>query len=40
MSRRSVSLKMGVLESFDVWRPTVSVFIPYFDKDGKLESPE
>ncbi len=31
---------MGVPESFDRWRPTVSVFIPYFDKDGKLESPE
>ena len=31
---------MGVPESFDVWRPTVSVFIPYFDKDGRLESPE
>ena len=31
---------MGVLEPFEVWRPTVSVFIPYFDKDGRLESPE
>ena len=31
---------MGVLEPFEVWRPTVSVFIPYYDKDGKLESPE
>jgi D-alanine-D-alanine ligase len=31
---------MGVLEPFEAWRPTVSVFIPYFDKDGKLESPE
>jgi D-alanine-D-alanine ligase len=31
---------MGVLEPFDVWRPTVSVFIPYFDKGGRLESPE
>ena len=31
---------MGVPESFDVWRPTVSVFIPYFDKGGRLESPE
>ena len=31
---------MGVPETFDVWRPTVSVFIPYFDKDGRLESPE
>src|SRR5512139_1813694 len=31
---------MGVLEPFETWRPTVSVFIPYFDKDGRLESPE
>ncbi|MCU0249194.1 MAG: hypothetical protein MUE61_03230 [Vicinamibacterales bacterium] len=31
---------MGVLEPFEVWRPTVSVFIPYYDKGGKLESPE
>jgi D-alanine-D-alanine ligase len=31
---------MGALEPFEVWRPTVSVFIPYFDKDGRLESPE
>jgi D-alanine-D-alanine ligase len=31
---------MGVLEPFEVWRPTVSVFIPYFDKNGRLESPE
>ncbi|MFO7695169.1 MAG: hypothetical protein R6V57_18950 [Vicinamibacterales bacterium] len=31
---------MGVLESFDVWRPTVSVFIPYYEKNGRLESPE
>lgn len=31
---------MGVIEPFDIWRPTVSVFIPYYDKDGKLESPE
>jgi D-alanine-D-alanine ligase len=40
MSRREVPLKMGVLEPFEAWHPTVSVFIPYFDKDGKLESPE
>jgi D-alanine-D-alanine ligase len=31
---------MGVVEPFEAWRPTVSVFIPYFDKDGRLESPE
>ena len=31
---------MGVIEPFEIWRPTVSVFIPYYDKDGKLESPE
>jgi D-alanine-D-alanine ligase len=31
---------MGALEPFEAWRPTVSVFIPYFDKDGRLESPE
>jgi D-alanine-D-alanine ligase len=31
---------MGVVEPFEHWRPTVSVFIPYFDKDGRLESPE
>jgi D-alanine-D-alanine ligase len=31
---------MGVREPFETWRPTVSVFIPYFDKDGRLESPE
>jgi D-alanine-D-alanine ligase len=31
---------MGAIEPFDSWRPTVSVFIPYYDKDGKLESPE
>jgi len=31
---------MGLLEPFEDWRPTVSVFIPYFDKDGRLESPE
>jgi D-alanine-D-alanine ligase len=31
---------MAVLEPFEAWRPTVSVFIPYFDKDGRLESPE
>jgi len=34
------SISMAVLEPFEAWRPTVSVFIPYFDKDGKLESPE
>jgi D-alanine-D-alanine ligase len=31
---------MSVLPVFDAWRPTVSVFIPYFVKDGRLESPE
>ena len=31
---------MAVLELFEAWRPTVSVFIPYFDKGGRLESPE
>jgi len=31
---------MGALEPFEVWRPMVSVFIPYFDRDGRLESPE
>ena len=31
---------MAVLEPFEAWRPTVSVFIPYFDKGGRLESPE
>ena len=31
---------MAALEPFESWRPTVSVFIPYFDKDGRLESPE
>jgi D-alanine-D-alanine ligase len=31
---------MGATEPFEAWRPTVSVFIPYFDKDGRLESPE
>ncbi len=31
---------MNVLERFEAWRPVVSVFIPYFDKDGRLESPE
>jgi hypothetical protein len=30
---------MGSLEPFERWRPRVSVFIPYFDKDGRLESP-
>ena len=31
---------MGVPDRFEAWRPVVSVFIPYFDKDGRLESPE
>jgi D-alanine-D-alanine ligase len=31
---------MGAAESFETWRPAVSVFIPYFVKDGRLESPE
>jgi D-alanine-D-alanine ligase len=31
---------MGVVEPFETWHPIVSVFIPYFDKDGRLESPE
>jgi D-alanine-D-alanine ligase len=31
---------MSVPERFEAWRPIVSVFIPYFDKDGRLESPE
>jgi D-alanine-D-alanine ligase len=31
---------MGVVEPFETWRPIVSVFIPYFDKGGRLESPE
>jgi D-alanine-D-alanine ligase len=31
---------MSVREPFEAWRPTVSVFIPYFVKDGRLESPE
>jgi len=31
---------MGAVEPFETWRPIVSVFIPYFNKDGRLESPE
>jgi len=31
---------MNTAETFEAWRPTVSVFIPYFVKDGRLESPE
>jgi D-alanine-D-alanine ligase len=31
---------MGDHTPFEAWRPSVSVFIPYFDKDGRLESPE
>jgi D-alanine-D-alanine ligase len=31
---------MRVLEPFEAWRPKVSVFVPYFVKDGRLESPE
>ncbi len=27
---------MGVVEPFEAWRPIVSVFIPYFDKDVRL----
>lgn len=31
---------MSVPDRFDGWQPVVSVFIPYYDKDGQLESPE
>jgi len=31
---------VSTAETFETWRPTVSVFIPYFVKDGRLESPE
>ena len=31
---------MSTAETFETWRPAVSVFIPYFVKDGRLESPE
>lgn len=31
---------MGALERFETWRPAVSVFIPYYVKEGRLESPE
>ena len=31
---------MGQGNGFHEWRPVVSVFIPYFVKDGRLESPE
>jgi len=31
---------MSTAESFEAWRPAVSVFIPYFVKDGRFESPE
>ena len=31
---------MGDLPRFDAWKPTVSVFIPYYVKEGRLESPE
>ena len=31
---------MSTAESFEAWRPAVSVFIPYFVKDGRPESPE
>jgi len=32
--------EMGALERFEAWRPVVSVFIPYYVKEGRLESPE
>lgn len=31
---------MKQVDRFDEWRPVVSVFIPYFSKDGSIESPE
>jgi D-alanine-D-alanine ligase len=31
---------MRVRDRFEDWRPPVSVFVPYFDKDGRIESPE
>jgi D-alanine-D-alanine ligase len=31
---------MSDRNGFETWRPVVSVFIPYFSKDGSIESPE
>jgi len=31
---------MSDRNGFERWRPVVSVFIPYFSKDGRIESPE